>query len=287
MRRAARDVNVLDFIESLPHGFDEPVRERGNSLSTGQKQLINFARALAYNPHILILDEATSSVDTDTELRIRGALERMVEGRTSVLIAHRLSTVQRAETILVMHKGQLREMGSHQELLAQLVVVHVEVEREQVDGDGVGEGSFEVLLARLLRIRRIGGDDLAEFVGVERSFALHLVLRLLPDQVGKGLREASVLGEGVRDIDVELEGDREAVIHEAGGDKDTLRIAQRKIAVADSAVAEQHIVAIGDQGLVAVGDGERNKVECFAGEDCGNRLRERRRPCAATRRRKG
>jgi ATP-binding cassette subfamily B protein len=119
MRRAARDVNVLDFVESLPHGFDEPVRERGSSLSTGQKQLINFARALAYNPHILILDEATSSVDTDTELRIRGALERLVEGRTSVLIAHRLSTVQRADTILVMHKGTLREMGSHQELLSQ------------------------------------------------------------------------------------------------------------------------------------------------------------------------
>ena len=119
MRRAARDVNVLDFIDSLPHGFDEEVRERGSSLSTGQKQLVNFARALAYNPRILILDEATSSVDTDTELRIRGALERMVEGRTSVLIAHRLSTVQRAETILVMHKGVLREMGSHQELLAQ------------------------------------------------------------------------------------------------------------------------------------------------------------------------
>ena len=119
LRVAARDVNVLDFIESLPAGFNEPVRERGNSLSTGQKQLVNFARALAFNPRILILDEATSSVDTDTELRIRGALERMVEGRTSVLIAHRLSTVQRADTILVMHKGQLREMGSHQELLAQ------------------------------------------------------------------------------------------------------------------------------------------------------------------------
>jgi ATP-binding cassette subfamily B protein len=118
LRQAARDVNVLDFIESLPKQFDEPVRERGNSLSTGQKQLINFARALAYNPRILILDEATSSVDTDTELRIRGALERLVEGRTSVLIAHRLSTVQRAETILVLHKGQLREMGSHQQLLA-------------------------------------------------------------------------------------------------------------------------------------------------------------------------
>jgi ATP-binding cassette subfamily B protein len=118
LRQAARDVNVLDFIDSLPARFNEPVRERGNSLSTGQKQLINFARALAYNPRILILDEATSSVDTDTELRIRGALERMVEGRTSVLIAHRLSTVQRADTILVMHKGQLREMGTHQELLA-------------------------------------------------------------------------------------------------------------------------------------------------------------------------
>ncbi|MFP5237040.1 MAG: ABC transporter ATP-binding protein [Acidobacteriota bacterium] len=119
MERAARDVNVLDFIDSLPGRFDAPVDERGNSFSTGQKQLINFARALAFNPHILILDEATSSVDTDTELRIRGALERMVQGRTSVLIAHRLSTVQRADAILVMHKGQLREMGSHQELLAQ------------------------------------------------------------------------------------------------------------------------------------------------------------------------
>ena len=118
LRQAANDVNVLDFIESLANGFDEPVQERGNSLSTGQKQLINFARALAYNPRILILDEATSSVDTDTELRIRGALDRMVEGRTSVLIAHRLSTVQRADSILVMHKGTLREMGTHQELLA-------------------------------------------------------------------------------------------------------------------------------------------------------------------------
>ena len=117
--QAAEDVNVLDFIESLPQRFNEPVQERGNSLSTGQKQLINFARALAYSPRILILDEATSSVDTETELRIRGALERMVQGRTSVLIAHRLSTVQRADTILVMHKGQLREMGSHQELLAR------------------------------------------------------------------------------------------------------------------------------------------------------------------------
>jgi ATP-binding cassette subfamily B multidrug efflux pump len=119
MERAAEEVNVADFIRSLPQGFQEPLRERGNSLSTGQKQLINFARALAHDPRILILDEATSSVDTDTELRVRGALERMVQGRTSVVIAHRLSTVQRADAILVMHKGQLREMGSHQELLAR------------------------------------------------------------------------------------------------------------------------------------------------------------------------
>jgi ATP-binding cassette subfamily B multidrug efflux pump len=119
MVAAARDVNVLEFVEGLAKGFDEPVLERGASLSTGQKQLINFARALAYDPRILILDEATSSVDTETEQKIRLALERMVEGRTSVLIAHRLSTVQRADVILVMHKGQLREFGSHQELLGQ------------------------------------------------------------------------------------------------------------------------------------------------------------------------
>jgi ATP-binding cassette, subfamily B, multidrug efflux pump len=119
MVAAASDVNVLEFVEGLANGFDEPVLERGNSLSTGQKQLINFARALAYDPRILILDEATSSVDTETEQKIRLALERMVEGRTSVLIAHRLSTVQRADVILVMHKGQLREFGSHQQLLGQ------------------------------------------------------------------------------------------------------------------------------------------------------------------------
>jgi ATP-binding cassette subfamily B protein len=118
IRLAAEQVSVHDFIESLPGGYNEPLRERGNSLSTGQKQLINFARALAHNPRILILDEATSSVDTDTELRVRAALERMIAGRTSVVIAHRLSTVQRADTILVMHRGQLREMGSHQQLLA-------------------------------------------------------------------------------------------------------------------------------------------------------------------------
>ncbi len=115
---AADEVNVGDFIRTLPAAFDEPVIERGASLSTGQKQLISFARALAHKPGILILDEATSSVDTETELRVRAALEKMITGRTSVLIAHRLSTVQRADTILVMHKGQLREQGTHQQLLA-------------------------------------------------------------------------------------------------------------------------------------------------------------------------
>jgi ATP-binding cassette subfamily B multidrug efflux pump len=119
LQRAADEVNVGDFIRTLPLQFAEPVRERGATLSTGQKQLISFARALAHDPGILILDEATSSVDTDTELRVRLALSRMITGRTSVLIAHRLSTIQRADTILVMHKGQLRERGTHQQLLAQ------------------------------------------------------------------------------------------------------------------------------------------------------------------------
>ena len=115
---AAEQVNVADFIRSLPGGFSEEVKERGSTLSTGQKQLISFARALAHNPKILILDEATSSVDTETEFRVRDALTRMVEGRTSIMIAHRLSTVQRANKIVVMHKGKVREIGSHQQLLA-------------------------------------------------------------------------------------------------------------------------------------------------------------------------
>src|ERR1700681_2712413 len=119
VEQAAEDVNLADFIRTLPGGFKEEVRERGSTLSTGQKQLISFARALAHNPKILILDEATSSVDTETEFRVREALSRMVEGRTSVVIAHRLSTVQRADKIIVMHKSRLREMGTHQELLAQ------------------------------------------------------------------------------------------------------------------------------------------------------------------------
>ena len=119
VQHAAEQVNLLDFIEELPERFDTAVRERGNGFSTGQKQLISFARALAHNPRILILDEATSSVDTETELRVRDALTRLVSNRTSLVIAHRLSTIQRADRIIVMHKAQLREMGTHQELLAR------------------------------------------------------------------------------------------------------------------------------------------------------------------------
>src|SRR5881394_406729 len=119
VRQAAEDVNLADFIHNLPNTYKEEVRERGSTLSTGQKQLISFARALAHSPKILILDEATSSVDTETEFKVRDALGKMVEGRTSIIIAHRLSTIQRADKIIVMHKAQLREMGTHQQLLAQ------------------------------------------------------------------------------------------------------------------------------------------------------------------------
>ncbi len=119
VRQAAEDVNLTDFIHSLPNAYKEEVHERGSTFSTGQKQLISFARALAHAPKILILDEATSSVNTETEFKVRDALAKMVEGRTSIIIAHRLSTVQRADKIIVMHKAQLREMGTHQQLLAK------------------------------------------------------------------------------------------------------------------------------------------------------------------------
>jgi len=119
VRAAEREANLEEYLATLPAGDQTELRERGAGLSTGQKQLVNFARALAANPSILILDEATASVDTDTELKIREALARMLAGRTSVLIAHRLSTIQRASLILVMHKGVLREQGTHQELLQQ------------------------------------------------------------------------------------------------------------------------------------------------------------------------
>jgi len=115
---AAKTVGAHKFISRLPNGYDEEVKEKGATLSVGQKQLISFARALAYNPQILILDEATSSVDTETELLIQNAIEKLLVGRTSIVIAHRLSTIQNADKIIVMHKGEIRESGTHQELLA-------------------------------------------------------------------------------------------------------------------------------------------------------------------------
>ena len=116
--KALREVGLGPFLESQPQGVETPVTERGSTLSVGQRQLVSFARALAHNPKFLILDEATSSVDTKTELLIREALDRLLQGRTAVVIAHRLSTIQHAHRILVFHKGRLREQGSHQELLA-------------------------------------------------------------------------------------------------------------------------------------------------------------------------
>ena len=116
---ALREVGLGPFLDSLPHGLDTMVSERGSTFSVGQRQLVSFARALAHNPRFLILDEATSSVDTRTELMIREALDRLLTGRTAIVIAHRLSTIQHAERILVFHKGRLREQGTHQELLSE------------------------------------------------------------------------------------------------------------------------------------------------------------------------
>ena len=107
------------FIDRLPGGLEAPVAERGSTLSVGQKQLLSFARALAADPPVLILDEATSSVDTETERLIRDALRVVMAGRTTLAIAHRLSTIQDMDSILVLHKGELREQGTHQQLLAQ------------------------------------------------------------------------------------------------------------------------------------------------------------------------
>src|SRR5579859_1890346 len=119
VERAVDEIGLGDFVRTLPEGVETIVNERGSTLSVGQRQLICFARALAHNPRFLILDEATSSVDTKTELQIREALDRLLSGRTSLVIAHRLSTIQYASRILVFHKGRLREQGVHQELLAQ------------------------------------------------------------------------------------------------------------------------------------------------------------------------
>jgi ATP-binding cassette subfamily B protein len=124
VRRAASAVHASAFIERLPQGYETPVAERGATLSVGQKQLLSFARALAFDPRILVLDEATSSIDTETELLIRDALHVLMSGRTTIAIAHRLSTIQDMDKILVFHKGELREMGSHQQLLAARGLYH-------------------------------------------------------------------------------------------------------------------------------------------------------------------
>jgi ATP-binding cassette, subfamily B, multidrug efflux pump len=118
VRWAAREVRADRFIERLPEGYKSEVRERGAGLSVGQKQLVSFARALAFDPALLILDEATSSIDTETEQLIQQAIERVMRDRTSLVIAHRLSTVQRADRIILLHHGEIREQGTHQELLA-------------------------------------------------------------------------------------------------------------------------------------------------------------------------
>ncbi|MBI3787172.1 MAG: ABC transporter ATP-binding protein, partial [Ignavibacteriales bacterium] len=119
VQEAARIVGANKFIEQLPGKYKAEVKERGSTLSVGQKQLLSFARALAYNPKILVLDEATSSVDTETELLIQDAIRKLLKGRTSIVIAHRLSTIQNADKIIVLHKGEIREMGTHQELLSR------------------------------------------------------------------------------------------------------------------------------------------------------------------------
>jgi ATP-binding cassette subfamily B multidrug efflux pump len=124
IRHAVEAVHADQFIDHLPLGLETPVAERGATLSVGQKQLLSFARALAFDPGVLILDEATSSVDTDTELLIRDALKVVMEGRTTIAIAHRLSTIQDMDRILVLHKGELRESGTHQELLAKRGLYH-------------------------------------------------------------------------------------------------------------------------------------------------------------------
>lgn len=119
VKRAAHVVNADTFIEKMPEGYDSPVTERGSTLSAGQRQLLSFARTLAYDPAILVLDEATANIDTETEALITNALSKLMEGRTTIMVAHRLSTIQHADRIIVMHQGCIKESGSHQELLTQ------------------------------------------------------------------------------------------------------------------------------------------------------------------------
>lgn len=119
VKEAAEYVNASHFIEKLPHGYHEPVTERGATFSAGERQLLSFARTLAHNPSILVMDEATANIDTETEILIQEALEKLMDGRTTIMVAHRLSTIQHADCIMVMHKGRICERGTHRELLEQ------------------------------------------------------------------------------------------------------------------------------------------------------------------------
>ena len=119
IKAAAEYVNASHFINKLPGGYQEPVSERGATFSAGERQLLSFARTLAHKPTILVMDEATANIDTETEILIQEALEKLMQGRTTIMVAHRLSTIQHADCIMVMHKGKIREQGTHQELLAQ------------------------------------------------------------------------------------------------------------------------------------------------------------------------
>jgi ATP-binding cassette subfamily B multidrug efflux pump len=149
IRQVAEALNIHEMIEKLPRGYREDVRERGSRLSLGQRQLISFARALAHDPRVVVLDEATSSVDSETERMVQEALEKLLAGRTALIVAHRLSTVQNADRILVLHKGEIREVGTHSELLArqgiyyrlyQLQLAGLKVERP-VEGESSAPSS--------------------------------------------------------------------------------------------------------------------------------------------------
>ena len=160
VRRALESVHASSFVERLPQGASNPVAERGATLSVGQKQLLSFARALAFDPKVLVLDEATSSVDTETELMIRDAVKVVMRGRTTVAIAHRLSTIQDMDRILVLHKGELREQGTHAELVAQRGIYH-RLYQLQFPGAVPAQGRAE------LTDERIDGlEDLTDVTGL-------------------------------------------------------------------------------------------------------------------------
>ena len=161
VRAAARAVNAHRFIEALPDGYETEVKERGATLSVGQKQLLSFARALAHDPRVLVLDEATSSVDTETEALIQTALGVLLKGRTAIVIAHRLSTIQNVDEILVLHKGRIRERGTHQALLAAIVGLRADGAADLVrqhghrcanerERDGANDQEREVVAALVL-----------------------------------------------------------------------------------------------------------------------------------------